>query len=86
MLMEFDMEHGSRDADPEALRAHGANVVVPGLSNIAVGESGTAQTSQPKHALHVDITDDVLSVASEPGSTNPVTIPAQERNSSASAR
>jgi hypothetical protein len=41
------MEHGSRDADPEALKAHGANVVVHGLSNIAVGESGTVQLRSP---------------------------------------
>jgi trehalose/maltose hydrolase-like predicted phosphorylase len=47
MLAEFDMGHGSHDGDPEALKAHGVDVVVPDLSKIGVGESGTAQLRGP---------------------------------------
>jgi trehalose/maltose hydrolase-like predicted phosphorylase len=45
--MEFAMEHGSGDGDPEALKAHGAYVVAPDLSKIAVGEAGAAQLRSP---------------------------------------
>ena len=34
----------------------------------------TFQLRHRRHALHVDLTDDVLSVASEPASTDPITI------------
>lgn len=37
----------SRNGDPEALKAHGADLVVPDLSKIAVGHSGTAQLRSP---------------------------------------
>ena len=44
------MGHGSHDGDPEAMKAHGVDVVVPELSNIAVEESGTAELRSPVRA------------------------------------
>ena len=47
MLTEFDMGHGSHDGHSEAMKAHGADAIVPDPSKIAV----TAQLRSPTPAL-----------------------------------
>ena len=47
MLTEFVMGHGSHDGHPEAMKAHGADAIVPDPSKIAV----TAQLRSPMPAL-----------------------------------
>ena len=65
----------NRDGDPEALKAHGADVVVPDLSKIAVADSETAHLWSPPPARTTPL-------IGPPGAPlHPSAIPVPERDS-----